>query len=261
MRAVRAVNPLAQLFQTEDAAHVFSTRRLDYQARFENQRRFASLDILTGRLGPDHPLHEFLLSRGVDRGTLDSFVADPCAPDMIGINYYVTSDRFLDDRIHDYPPHTHGGNGVERYADVEAVRVRDSGIVGHRQVLEEMWQRYRIPLALGEVHLTCGPEDQVRWLVEAWRAATEARENGIDVRGVTAWAAFGTKDWDSLLVERRGRYEPGLFDVRGSAVEATALAAVARDLGKTGASSHPMLAGPGWWRRDDRFAYPQLTVP
>jgi len=255
MRAIHMVNPRARLFQTEDAATVFSTQRLAYQAHFENQRRFASLDLLTGRFGASHPLHEFFLSRGADPHLLDSLVAEPCPPDMIGINYYVTSDRFLDERIHDYPLHTHGGNGVERYADVEAVRVREAGIVGHRQVLEDMWQRYRVPLALGEVHLSCTPDEQVRWLAEAWEAAADARRDGVDVRAVTAWAAFGAKDWDSLLVAQRGSYEPGLFDVRDGMVRSTALASVARDLARRGASTHPMLEGPGWWRRDERLTY------
>ena len=50
-------------------------------------------------------------------------MGDGCPPDIIGINHYVTSERFLDERLDRYPPHTHGGNDRHRYADVEAVRV------------------------------------------------------------------------------------------------------------------------------------------
>lgn len=259
MRAVRAVNPRARLVQTEDVATVLSTRRLEYQARFENERRFASLDLLAGRFDEAHPLHRFFVSRGADPVLLASFVASPCPPDLLGLNYYVTSDRFLDERVDMYPEHTRGGNGVEAYADVEAVRVERSGIVGHRRVLEETWTRYGIPVAVTEVHVGCSCEEQVRWLAEAWSAAVRARENGADVRAVTVWSAFGAHDWDSLLVQRREHYEPGLFDVRGGAVRPTALASVARDLAAQGASDHPMLAAPGWWRRERRFAYPPVV--
>ena len=72
---------------------------------------------------------------------------------MIGLNYYLTSDRFLDHRLARYPVSTHGGNGEIRYADVEAVRARDEGIAGHEAHLLEAWRRYRLPVAITEVHL------------------------------------------------------------------------------------------------------------
>jgi dTDP-4-dehydrorhamnose reductase len=256
IRAIREVTPTARLVQTEDAATVLSTPHLAYQAEFENQRRFASLDLLTGRFGATHPLRRFFVDRGADARVLDSFAFEPCPPDVIGINYYVTSDRFLDERVVNYPPPVRGGNERESYADVEAVRVHRAGIMGHRRVLENMWARYGLPLAVTEVHLGCHPEEQVRWLAEAWTGANEALAGGVDVRGVTVWSAFGAHDWDSLLVQSRGHYEPGLFDVRGGVVRPTALASVARELATRGESEHPVLAEPGWWRRRKRLVYP-----
>lgn len=258
MRAIRRVTPHARLVQTEDLGTTFSTRALAYQARFENQRRFASLDLLTGRMGTRHALRRYFARNGVDEETLHSFLVDPCPPDIIGLNHYVTSDRFLDERLTRYPVHTRGGNGRDAYADVEAVRVRGAGIPGHHALLELLWKRYRIPLAITEAHLGCAPEEQIRWLVEAWNAAMEAREAGIDVRAVTAWSAFGATDWDSLLTEARGHYEPGLFDVRSDAVRPTALARVTRDLATRGATDHPLASEPGWWRRSTRLLYPSF---
>jgi dTDP-4-dehydrorhamnose reductase len=255
MRAIREVQPAARLVQTEDIGTIFSTPKLAYQARFENQRRFASLDLLTGRLGPDHPLRGWFAHEGADERLLDSFLDDPCPPDVVGVNHYVTSDRFLDDRVLRYPAHARGGNGIDAYADVEAVRVRRAGIPGHRALLGVLFRRYGIPLAITEVHLGCTPEEQVRWLFEAWNGAVAARRNGVDVRAVTAWSAFGAFDWDTLLTRPRGSYEPGLFDVRGGAVRPTALAQVAADLAARGTSDHPALDEPGWWRRSDRLLY------
>jgi dTDP-4-dehydrorhamnose reductase len=255
MTAIREVIPTARLVQTEDLGTVFSKPCLDYQAEFENIRRFLSLDILTGRVTEEHPLQSWLIERGIPLETLQSFIAHPSVPDLIGLNHYVASDRFLDDDLHKYPPHTHGGNQTQRYADVEAVRVLGAGIPGHRALLELLWNRYQLPLAITEAHLGCTPEEQIRWLLEAWRGALAARAASADVRAVTIWAAFGAYDWDSLLTRNQGHYERGLFDVRHGRVHPTALANVARDLATCGNSEHPMLDEPGWWQRRERIAY------
>lgn len=260
MKAIREVVPGARLVQTEDLGTVYSTHRLAYQARFENLRRFLSLDLLAGRIGSDHPLRQWLVDHGLEARELDDFGADPCHPDVIGLNHYVTSDRFLDHRVADYPLHVRGGNGIETYADVEAVRAHPGNITGHRALLELLWERYGTPLAITEAHLGCTPEEQIRWLYEAWQCSKQARAAGADVRAVTVWSVFGAYDWDSLLTSPRGHYEPGAFDVRGGAVRPTALAAVARDLATKGDSDHPLVASPGWWRRPERIVYPPVRV-
>lgn len=256
MRSIREVNPAARLVQTEDLGTTFSTPMLAYQARFENLRRFASLDLLCGRINAGHPLRRFLLKHGVSMQALGVFNEDPCPPDVIGVNHYVTSDRFLDEDMAKYPARVRGGNGIDAYADVEAVRVLGPCLPGHAALLETLWERYRRPLAITEAHIGCTSEEQVRWLVEAWKGARAAREAGADVRAVTAWSVFGAYDWDSLLTRRRGHYEPGLFDLRGGVVRPTALARVARDLGTRGRTDHPLADDPGWWRRGVRLLYP-----
>jgi dTDP-4-dehydrorhamnose reductase len=255
MRAIRAVTPGARLVQTEDLGRTFATPTLGYQADFENERRWLSLDLLDGRVGPGHALYRHLLRWGVGERELLALRDAPCPADLVGVNYYVTSDRFLDERVARYPAVCRGGNGRHVYCDVEAVRARPEGIVGHRALLRETWERYRTPVAVTEAHLGCTPEEQIRWLVEAWEGAAAARRDGADVRAVTLWSLFGAYDWDSLVTQRRGHYEPGAYDVRGPSPRPTALAAVARELGSAGASRHPLLALPGWWRRPERLLH------
>ncbi|HMI94097.1 MAG TPA: sugar nucleotide-binding protein, partial [Polyangiales bacterium] len=218
-----------------------------------------SLDLLMGRVDRAHVMRRHLEENGIAPATLDALVARPCPPDVIGINYYVTSDRFLDERLERYPSCTHGGNGWQRYADVEAVRVAGERIAGHATVLEETFARYGRPVALTEVHLGCTREEQLRWLLEAWRSAETCAQRGVDVRGVTVWSAFGSLDWDSLLTRSAGRYEPGLFDVRSSPPRATALARTARALGEGRRVDDPALSGRGWWRERLRIAYPRAS--
>ena len=56
MKAIREVNPSAQLVQTEDLGKIYSTPKLEYQAEFENDRRWLSLDLLCGRINPTHSM-------------------------------------------------------------------------------------------------------------------------------------------------------------------------------------------------------------
>lgn len=256
MRAVREVNPQAQLVQTEDLGHINSTARLGYQAKFENRRRWLSFDLLCGRVDPDHPLWGYLRANGASPAELLQLVKAPLPPDIVGINCYVTSERFLDDQLHRYPSERHGGNGRHRYADVEAVRACRALPDGFAARLRETSARYGLPVAATEVHLGCTREEQMRWLHQAWEAAKTVRAEGCDVRAVTAWAAFGSFDWSQLLTRFNGHYEPGLWDVSSGTPRPTALARLAAQLARGDVPEHPVLQGPGWWQREQRLWYP-----
>jgi dTDP-4-dehydrorhamnose reductase len=105
------------------------------------------------------------------------------------------------------------------------------------------------------VHLGCTREEQLRWFVSAWNAAQEARKSEIEVVGVTAWALFGSFDWDSLLTRDEGHYEPGIFDVRGHEPRPTALAHLVRQLIRGRSPQSPVLDFPGWWQRSQRLLF------
>ena len=257
MQAIRAVNPRAELVQTEDLGFTRSTPALAEQAAFDNERRWLAFDLLCGRVDERHPLWDWLCGCGADSTELARLCEAPCAPGIIGINAYVTSERFLDDRLALHPPHLHGGNGRQAYVDVETVRAHGDLVDGFGGRLREAHDRYGLPLAVTEVHMGCTREEQMRWLHQAWRAAEDAGSEGVDVRGVTAWAAFGTVDWSSLLTREAGHYEPGLWDARSDPPRLTALGRLATSLARGGASAstptHPVLAGCGWWQRDLRL--------
>jgi dTDP-4-dehydrorhamnose reductase len=257
MRAIRTVIPGARLIQTEDLARTHSTRRLAYQAAFENERRWLTFDLLRGRVTRDHPLWRWLTTVGAKRRELEWFVANPCPPNIVGLNYYVTSERLLDERLERYGGHTHGTNGRDAYADVCAVRALRGGIAGPEQLLREAWERFALPLAITEAQQGCTRDEQLRWLDELWHGALAARAAGADVRAVTVWALLGAFDWDSLVTRRTGQYEAGAFDVRrGGGPRPTAVATMTRALATTGTYGHPVLSSPGWWRRSVRFEHP-----
>lgn len=258
MREIRKVNAGARLVQTEDLGKVFSTGRLRAQAEHENERRWLSLDLLCGRVDRHHPWHALLLRNGIDRAELDQLASGEATPDIIGINYYATSERYLDEELQRYPACFHGGNGRERYADVEALRIDlPEGATGARPRLAEAWDRYRLPLAITEVHHGSTREEQLRWLAEVWGDAVALRRDGIDLRAVTAWSLLGALDWNSLLTERRGFYEVGAFDIRGPRLRETAIGKALRQIAATGRIDHPALDQRGWWRRDGRHYHPR----
>lgn len=260
MAAIRDVTAHARLVQTEDLGlTTAATPALRTQARFENLRRWLSLDLLSGRVGPSHPLWTWLRTHGAQEHELMALVDQPCTPDIVGVNSYVTSERFLDDRLWLYPPALHGGNGRQRYVDIETARVQGRQVGGFGARLREAWARYRLPLAITEVHLGCTREEQMRWLHQAWVCAQDLRAQGLDLRAVTAWAAFGTYDWDSLVTREDGHYEPGLWDASSDPPRPTALARLAGQMGRKGHADlalAPVLDGPGWWQRALRLAYP-----
>ena len=196
-----------------------------------------------------------MVQAGATADELDALRADPCPPDIVGVNSYLTSERHLDDRIGLYPQGLVGGNRRDTYADVEAVRVNGAFVGGFEARLRETCGRYGLPVAITEAHLGCTREEQLRWLHGAWRAAETVRGEGLPVRAVTCWAAFGAFDWNSLVTRRDGHYEPGLWDVRSTPPRPTALARLARELAHGHAPTHPVLDSPGWWQRRSRLRY------
>lgn len=252
MEAIRKVIPEAQLVQTEDLGKTYSTPLLKYQADFENKRRWLSYDLLCGRVNEEHPLWKYLLKLGIPQTELLFFQENPCVPDVFGFNYYVTSERYIDETLKNYPSNTHGGNGRHRYADVEAVRVEVEEETGIKVLVKEAWERYQKPIAITEVHLHCHREEQLRWFKYMWEACCQLKEEGVDLKAVTTWAMLGSVGWNKLLTKPRGLYEAGVFDLRGGLPRPTALASFITKI-TSGEAVHHLTNEKGWWLRNNRF--------
>lgn len=263
MQAIRRWIPDAELVQTEDIGKTFSLPDLKEQADYENERRWLGFDLLCGRIDRQHAWYQTFIEAGVSAYQLEQFNHAPCTPDIMGINHYVTSERFLDRRQRDYPAEFH--TDEVPYVDVHATRARlADGLTGPEARLREVWERYRLPIAVTEAHLGGSRDDQLRWLKQIWRSAHTLRAEGVDLRAVTIWSLFGCVDWNSLLTQDNAFYESGVFDVRGPSVRPTALAHAAAGLAQHGDFDHPVLEGAGWWRRADRFFTPSprpLSIP
>ncbi|MEZ2354348.1 family 1 glycosylhydrolase [Caballeronia sp. RCC_10] len=253
MREIRKINPQAKLVQTDDLGKTQGTPAMAKLVAFYNERRWLSWDLLCGAVKPGHALWQYIMHAGIAAEDVLWFADNPCPPDIIGINYYITSERWLDDRVENYPEAYRCEWYGHRLADIETARALERPTSGIRALMDEAWERYNLPLAVTEAHIDATRQDQMRWLHEIWWAASDARQRGIDMRAVTVWALLGSYDWNCLVTDDRGYYESGPFDLRGAEPRETALAALMRDLAAGRPHEHPVLHGTGWWRRPGRF--------
>lgn len=259
MQAIRKINPGAKLVQTEDLGKTYSTRPLQYQADFENERRWLTYDLLCGKVTKEHRLWKYLLKQKITEKELSFFQENVCVPDVFGFNHYPTSERFLDGRLNRYPKHMHCGNGRHAYADIEAVRVELKEETGLEVLLKEAWQRYGQPIAVTEVHLHCHREEQLRWFKYVWNSCNKLSTEGVHIKAVTSWAMLGSFGWNKLLIAPNGDYEPGVFDVRNGTPRPTALAGYLKSL-KEEATYHPLSVDQGWWHRPTRFFHKPMRL-
>lgn len=260
MRAIRAVNPVARLVQTDDLGYCHATEPLRCEAEFQNERRWMGWDLLCGRVVPGHALWDRLCALGVE-DRLRAIADDPCPPDIIGINHYLSSERLMDHRVELYPHRAVadkelGSCGGVPYVDVDAVRHLPQGPLGLPALLQQAWARYGRPIAITECHNGATREEQARWFVEVWEAAQRLRDGGMDLRAVTAWALLGSHDWNRMVTRFCGHYESGVFDVRSGQPRPTLMARVLTALARGDRPQDPCLAAPGWWRRRDAGAAP-----
>lgn len=240
---IRAVNPAARFVLTEDLQRFTAgDDGVREYAAFLHERVFLSVDLLSGRVDRSHPLYGFLVERcGVLPRELEAIRASAAAPELVAFNHYPHSERYL---------FTAAKGGI---GDVPAVYVAGEEPPRVEPLLREAAARLQLPLALGEVHVHAPADERVRWLGQHVDDVRALRADGIDVRAVGAWAAFGMTDWHSLLREDADLREDGVFTFAGPGgtpkrtVVADAIEALVRDgrIEDRGVR--------GWWERDDRF--------
>jgi dTDP-4-dehydrorhamnose reductase len=250
-RVIRARTPGARIIVNEDIGRTFGTGPCRDVVAEHELRRWLTFDLVTGRVDRDHPFWSRLGRTRRHRGVLDRLRSEPEPPDLLGIDHYVTSDRFLDHRLERYPHRSWAQDGRHAYADVELIRVADYPFDGFSRALRDTYARYGLPVALTEVQLAGDPEDQISWWREAVGAARSAAQEGVPVVAVTAWSVFGAYEWASVLRDPCGSYEAGCFDVSTGEPRPTPLATAVRDSSAIAAVPDAV----GWWQRNERVLY------
>lgn len=179
-RAIHAANPHAVVVHVE-AALLYETQEPGLQAEVDHLTGVAHvpLDLVTGKVDPDHPLHSWLVQHGADRMRIAALAERSARIDVLGVNYYPNlSPRNI--VIHE---------GVS--AQVAVDRGRD----GLDRVLGTMAARYGLPLAITETSIEGDDATRSGWLHEAVDCAKQLRGEGIDLRGLTWWPLLDFVDW------------------------------------------------------------------
>ena len=203
-----------------------------------------------------HPLWTYLRRERRRRQTRSCwFAAHPCPPDIIGVNYYVTSERWLDHRLDRYPGRM---SARPRRATLRRCRVgprAGHARAGDRVVAEaRRGERYRHPAGghrgahrrppRGPAALAARDLARAR-RPRATQAPTSARSrpgrcSALSTGTACSASAAATTSPDPSTCARR---QP----------RATALATLIAELAAGRTPSHPVLHGDGWWRRAERF--------
>jgi dTDP-4-dehydrorhamnose reductase len=242
MRRIRRAIPAAEFVLTEDLQRFTAADAgvEDYVA-FLRDRTFLSAELVAGRVGNDHPLAAFLIERcGVNPFELAIMTRDACVPNLIAFNHYPHSERYL----------YSDGDAV---GDVPAVYVEGEPSPAVGPLLRAAAERLQVPLAVGEVHVRAPADERVRWLAQHVADVEAVRADGIDVRALGAWAAFGMIDWHSLLLARAGVAEDGIYTFAGATgtPQATAVADALRVVAAGGTIADRGVRG--WWERPERL--------
>ena len=241
LRRIRKIIPDAQFVLTEDLQRFSAADDgvVDYAA-FLRERVYLSAELVAGRVGEAHPLAEFLTGAcGVNELEFAMMQRDAAAPDLIAFNHYPHSERYLFSQR-------------EAPGDVPAVYVEGEPAPAIGPLLRSAAERLRLPLAVGEVHVHAPAPERVRWLAQHAADVQGLRAEGIDVRALGVWAAFGMLDWHSLLRERAGVGEDGIYTFAGreGTPRPTAVADAVRELAAGGRIADT--GARGWWERADR---------
>jgi beta-glucosidase len=179
-RALRSVDSRNVIVHV-DPADLYST--LDPSLADETKRRqqlvFLALDLISGRVGADHALYVWIRKNGISETSLRSFVDDPVALDVIGLNAY---PMFSNKRL---------------VRSNDGLRVRQA--YGDGEMLADLirlyWERYKRPLMIAETATVGSVPRRLRWLNQSVDSVKQVRLSGIPVVGYTWWPMVSHIAW------------------------------------------------------------------
>lgn len=171
---ISAVHPDA-IFVHVDAGFLYEGETSPVPRAVLDERRFLSLDLISGRIDDSSPLRGWLGEHGVTNADLDWFRDNAVTPDVLGVNYY---PRFSNGRIED---------GL--FTPVP------SGTAGLRELVELYSARYGLPIVVTETSLVGTPEEKIEWLHDSAAELASLRDEGHHIAGYTWFPFFTLVDW------------------------------------------------------------------
>lgn len=163
------------------------------RATFFNERRFLFEELLTGLVGPTHPLYAYLLAHGFPQDELAWFQDHPAAIDQRYGNYYPLNEEQL---LHGQTHHAPSRN--------------PKGFAG---VALDYAQRLPYPLSLGETNIQGTVYDRISWLKYMLEQAEQLRDrHGVILQEFVWYPLFDCAGWRVLLQGEEWPRDPqGIF--------------------------------------------------
>lgn len=203
---LRAVDPEIVLAHV-DATDLYAaaTPELAVEAQRRQELVFLALDLVSGGVGPEHPLYRWLLANGAGVEELAWFREHAIALDLVGINLY---PLFSEKQV------LRDGGGRLR------IRMPYASAAIVERLATLYWQRYRRPLFISETASEGAVARRLTWLEDSVAATARVRAGGVPLVGYTWWPLFALVTWGY----REGRKPPpaylrqmGLWDLRPGA--------------------------------------------
>ncbi len=199
--ALRAATPeLAVLHVDASDLYIAAEPALEREAALRQALVFLVLDLLDGRVGPGHALHDWLLDLGVGPAALEPFRDARLDIDVLGINLY---PMFTLKRL-------------ERAGRGHRVRM----VYATGALIEQLFALYATrcprPLMITETASRGTVRRRLAWLETSVAAVRAARAAGLPVIGYTWWPLFSMIAWayrQGTLPFARYLLHLGLYDI------------------------------------------------
>lgn len=179
--ALKSVDPDAVMVHVEASGLTRAAKEdLESLAAEDQHRGYLSYDLLTGRVGRDHPLFPWLMRNGAKFDDLLAISDRRITLDVLGLNFYPqwsTQQLFID----------HKGRLAYRATEQEGS--------GFANLIEDYHRRYDAPVIITETSAFGSDELRSRWLETSLRAVKELRGKGVPVCGYTWFPLFTMIDW------------------------------------------------------------------
>jgi beta-glucosidase/6-phospho-beta-glucosidase/beta-galactosidase len=169
--------------------HVAATPEAEEFTAYANDRRFFIADLFLGRyLDPSRPFIRDVVSNG---GEELLGVPSGCI-DVLGLDYYAHSQW-------EFTRWARGSGTASRPGRLD-------------DLIVEYWERYRLPVALGETNIRGHCSDRASWFKYTLEHCHNACERGVPVRWYCWFPTVDSCDWSSLLLRADRDIDPvGVF--------------------------------------------------
>ena len=200
-RALRAVDDAIVPVHV-DASDVYGTDDPSLAGVVRHRRSlvFLALDLLTGRVGPRHPLRGWLRAHGATDAQLDAHCERPVRLELLGVNLYPMFTKKIVVR--------RGG------------RVRIAIVPGGTELVDDLLSayaaRYGCPVMITETAALGSARRRIAWLDDSVATVRRLRARGVPVVGYTWWPMFALIAWAYRQGDRelhRHVLQMGLWDL------------------------------------------------